>query len=77
MTLAARGALRGCIGRIAADRPLGDVVRDMTVAAARDDPRFPPVAPDEMQLLEQLDGLAGQELVPDLLCFRLFHRRGA
>jgi len=48
VTLAARGALRGCIGRIAGDRPLGDVVRDMTLAAARDDPRFPPVAPDEL-----------------------------
>jgi AmmeMemoRadiSam system protein A len=48
VTLVAAGALRGCIGRIAADRPLGDVVRDMTVAAARDDPRFAPVAPDEL-----------------------------
>ena len=48
MTITARGALRGCIGHIAADRELGAVVREMTVAAARDDPRFPPVEPDEL-----------------------------
>ncbi len=48
VTLLAGPELRGCIGHVAADRPLGDVVRDMTVAAARDDPRFPPVAPDEL-----------------------------
>jgi len=48
VTITARGALRGCIGHIAADRALGAVVREMTVAAARDDPRFPPVEPDEL-----------------------------
>ena len=48
VTITARGALRGCIGHITADRELGTVVRDMTVAAARDDPRFPPVEPDEL-----------------------------
>ncbi len=48
VTITERGALRGCIGHIAGDRPLGDVVRDMTVAAARDDPRFAPVAPEEL-----------------------------
>ena len=41
------GALRGCIGRIAGDRALGEVVREVAVSAAQDDPRFPPVAPDE------------------------------
>ena len=48
VTITARGALRGCIGHLAADRALGAVVRDMTIAAARDDPRFPPVEPDEL-----------------------------
>lgn len=51
VTLLVRGALRGCIGHIAADRTLGTVVREMTVAAARDDPRFPPVAPDDLPAL--------------------------
>ena len=48
VTITARGALRGCIGHIAADRELGEVVRDMTVAAAQDDPRFPPVEPEDL-----------------------------
>ncbi len=51
VTLLGRGALRGCIGHMAADRTLGAVVREMTVAAARDDPRFAPVAPDELPAL--------------------------
>jgi uncharacterized protein len=48
VTITELGALRGCIGRITGDRPLGEVVREMTVAAARDDPRFPPVVPTEL-----------------------------
>ena len=48
MTLEAGGALRGCIGHITADVALGEVVRRMTLAAARDDPRFPPVTADEV-----------------------------
>ena len=47
VTLMAAGSLRGCIGHLESDRPLAEVVRDMTVAAAQDDPRFPPVTPDE------------------------------
>lgn len=42
------GALRGCIGRISGDRPLGDVVRAVAVSAAVDDPRFPPVVAEEL-----------------------------
>lgn len=47
VTLMAAGALRGCIGHLESDRPLAEVVRDMTVAAAQEDPRFPPVVPNE------------------------------
>lgn len=52
VTLRAAGALRGCIGRVAADRPLGHVVRDLAVAAARDDPRFAPVTVTDVLELE-------------------------
>jgi len=45
------GALRGCIGRVAGDRPLGEVVRRVAVSAATEDPRFPPVAPEELSEL--------------------------
>lgn len=48
VTLTAQGELRGCIGHIADDLPLVEAVRRMTVAAAQDDPRFPPVTPTEV-----------------------------
>jgi len=51
VTLTERGALRGCIGHIAADRELGAVVREMAVAAARDDPRFAPVSREDLASL--------------------------
>ncbi|MCI4373406.1 MAG: TIGR00296 family protein [Thermoplasmata archaeon] len=41
------GELRGCIGYPLPVLPLGEAIRDVAVAAARDDPRFPPVEPDE------------------------------
>jgi len=50
VTLEAREGhdLRGCIGHIIGDRPLGEVVRGVAVSAARSDPRFPPVQPEEL-----------------------------
>lgn len=39
------------MGHMEADRPLARVVRKMAVAAARDDPRFPPLRPFELELL--------------------------
>ena len=40
--------LRGCIGHIGGDRALGEVIRQVAVSAARSDPRFPPVAAEEL-----------------------------
>ncbi|MGH7671629.1 MAG: AmmeMemoRadiSam system protein A [Gemmatimonadales bacterium] len=51
VTLEEQGALRGCIGRIVGDRPLGEVIRSVAVSAACDDPRFPAVAPAELPAL--------------------------
>jgi AmmeMemoRadiSam system protein A len=51
VTLKRRDQLRGCIGHIVADRPLWHNVADMALAAAFDDPRFPPLTRAE------LDGL--------------------
>jgi uncharacterized protein (TIGR00296 family) len=42
------GELRGCIGYPLPILPLGDAIRDAAVAAASEDPRFPPVGPNEM-----------------------------
>lgn len=46
------GRLRGCIGRMVADRRLVDTVADMARAAAFEDPRFPSLEASE---LEQVD----------------------
>ena len=46
------GDLRGCIGHIRADQPLALVVCQCAVAAALEDPRFPPVTADEVPQLD-------------------------
>ena len=46
------GELRGCLGHLEDDIPVGEVTRRMAVASSRDDPRFPPVAPDELEGLD-------------------------
>jgi hypothetical protein len=48
VSLHKRGQLRGCIGHIEADEPLGRVIARCAVAAGSADPRFTPVAPDEL-----------------------------
>lgn len=45
------GALRGCRGEAVARRPLAESVARMALAAAIDDPRFPPVTGDELPAL--------------------------
>jgi len=42
------GNLRGCIGHPAGDRLLAEVVAECAVAAATEDPRFPPLRPEEL-----------------------------
>jgi hypothetical protein len=68
VTLTEDGDLRGCIGRILSDEPVGRVVREMAAAAALEDPRFPPVRPGELDALElevsvltEPKGVAGPE----------------
>lgn len=46
------GKLRGCMGHITPDKPLYKVAQEMAVAAARQDPRFPPVEPGELENIE-------------------------
>lgn len=48
VTLKKHGLLRGCIGYIEAREPLYKTVAEMAVAAAFNDPRFPPLKPDEL-----------------------------
>ncbi len=47
VTLRCGTELRGCLGQTRASWPLGVVVGEMTREAATQDPRFPPVTPEE------------------------------
>lgn len=51
VTLKEKGRLRGCIGHVIAKMPLHRSVQEMAVAAAFDDPRFPPVKREELPRL--------------------------
>ena len=48
VTLTVRGQLLGCIGALEAYQPLVEDVREHAVAAALEDPRFPPVSEREL-----------------------------
>jgi AmmeMemoRadiSam system protein B/AmmeMemoRadiSam system protein A len=48
VTLSQNGRLRGCIGSLQAQRPLGEDVRHNARAAALSDPRFPPLTSEEL-----------------------------
>jgi len=48
VTLTIQGTLRGCIGALEAYQPLAEDVREHAVAAALQDPRFPPVGESEL-----------------------------
>ncbi len=52
VTLTIGGDLRGCIGALEPYQPLAWDVREHTLAAALEDPRFPPVQPDELKHIE-------------------------
>lgn len=51
VTLTKSGRLRGCIGYTEAVAPLFKVIQECVVAAATEDPRFPPVTPMELPSL--------------------------
>jgi len=51
VTLQLHGQLRGCIGYIQSSEPVAEVVREVAVKAALQDPRFPPVTRGEVDHL--------------------------
>ncbi len=66
VTLRRGDQLRGCIGHLEADRPLADVVARAAVAAATEDPRFPPVTAAELdELAVEISVLGPMQLVTD------------
>ncbi len=52
VTLTIDGQLRGCIGALEPYQPLADDVCEHAVAAALEDPRFPPVSRSEVDRVE-------------------------
>jgi len=52
VTLTEHGQLRGCIGALEPYQPLAEDVREHAIAAALDDPRFPPVSEHELSVIE-------------------------
>jgi len=49
VTIHRRGQLRGCIGNFFSETPLVRTVEEMAVAAATQDPRFPPLGRAELE----------------------------
>jgi AmmeMemoRadiSam system protein A len=67
VTLKTGEELRGCIGHITACRPLLETVKETAVSSAFDDPRFPPLAPDEWPRVRiEISVLSPFELVRDI-----------
>jgi AmmeMemoRadiSam system protein A len=52
VTLTDHGELRGCMGTLDDGRPVVESVADAAACATRMDPRFPPVSPGELALLD-------------------------
>lgn len=52
VTLRIDGELRGCIGHIVAHEPLFEAIQDLARSSAFQDPRFPPLSPEEFQEVE-------------------------
>jgi AmmeMemoRadiSam system protein A len=52
VTLHLQGRLRGCIGYVLSAQPVADVVEEVAVKAALQDPRFPPVTRGEVSQLQ-------------------------
>ena len=52
VTVRVNDRLRGCIGVVEADEPLGDALVRCAAGAASQDPRFPPIRAEELESLQ-------------------------
>ncbi|HOV63745.1 MAG TPA: AmmeMemoRadiSam system protein A [Spirochaetia bacterium] len=67
VTIHLRGALRGCIGQMTGVRPLFETVREMAIASAFQDPRFPPLTREEFQSIDiEISVLTPLERIEDV-----------
>jgi AmmeMemoRadiSam system protein A len=66
VTIHNRADLRGCIGHLETDQPLGQLIARCAIAAATSDPRFPPIAAAELpDILIELSLLGPLEPIGD------------
>jgi len=76
VSLHKHGRLRGCIGHFGEDVPLHEIVAEMARAAAFEDPRFMPVAADELSDIDiEISVLTPMRRIRSLDEFEL-HRHG-
>ena len=67
VTITIGGELRGCIGTFREDTPLYRTVAQMAVAAAREDPRFPPLTAAELPKIHvEISALTPMKPVADV-----------
>ncbi len=66
VTITRQGQLRGCIGNMVGRGPLRETIARMALAAAFEDPRFPPVQPDELpELAFEISVLSPLQTIDD------------
>jgi len=77
-----RGELRGCIGHMTSDQPLGELLSELAVSAGTRDPRFPPVRRHELEglhydisVLSPMQPTAPKDVKPGV--HGLYVRRGS
>jgi AmmeMemoRadiSam system protein A len=74
VTLKKHEDLRGCIGNFVGDKPLIEMVREMAVASARNDPRFTnhPIRPAELPAMDiEISVLSPMEKTDDPMSLEL------
>ena len=67
VTIHTAGQLRGCLGRLEADRPIADTVAHLSAAVSDSDPRFRPLAVSELRATDiEISALTPEEAVTDV-----------
>jgi AmmeMemoRadiSam system protein A len=67
VTLNKNNQLRGCIGYVEGIKPLQTAVEEMAIAAAFNDPRFPPLEKEEMEdLAIEISVLSPLKIIDDI-----------
>ena len=67
VTIHDRGELRGCLGRIETNVPLGDTVADLAASVSDSDPRFQPVVLLELHEIDiEISVLSPEQEIPAL-----------